>query len=249
MPDHPSKRYDLPYNLTMSNHSCFPTEVYESVIDAVYTDRTGSYGTFSTSCRTLRSCALVSRAWRPRSQRWLFHTVELSDATTLYKFAAGLEASPPLAGYVRVLHLIGHLLHNPRSVVALFPAMLMGKLPNLHSLSIIRVVEHGGRPVACLGSSEPTQCSTQKTMPYLPIHPRFPAVLSQFTAVNQLYLYSVSFPSFGTLFAPCLHSVTCATCDAHISTGLHLAVPLYALCARGRLGVSCLSFRSSRYLD
>lgn len=181
----------------MSNHSCFPTEVYESVIDAVHTDRTGSYGTFSTSCRTLRSCALVSRAWRPRSQRWLFQTVELSDATNLYKFAAGLDESPSLAGYVRVLHLIGHLLHNPQSVVALFPAMLMGKLPNLHSLSIIRVVEHGGRPVECPGSSEPTQCSTQKMLPYLPIHPRFPAVLSQFTGVNQLYLYSVSFPSFG----------------------------------------------------
>lgn len=67
-------------------------------------------------------------------------------------------------------------------------------------------------------------------------------------STNSTCTVSAFHPS-GTLFAPCLHSVTCATCDAHIFTGLHLAVPPYALCARGRLGVSCLSFRSSRHVS
>ena len=179
-----------------------PTELHECIVDAIYEDR-ASYPAFSASCSALRSCSLVCRTWRPRSQRWLFHAVELSDAKALYRFVTLLETAPSLAGYVRILHLIGRH-HDPRSVVALFPALLRSRLPNLCTLSIIHVAE------GLDGAPEPEHrrhCedraaqggSNRKTLPCLPLHPRFPTLLAPFATIRKLYLNGVKFPSFGDL--------------------------------------------------
>ncbi|KAI0737235.1 hypothetical protein C8Q80DRAFT_1214347, partial [Daedaleopsis nitida] len=177
-----------------------PIEVYESIIDAVYDDRT-SYKTFSSSRKDLRNCCLVCRAWRPRSQMRLFYAIELPDASALYALVDLLDAMPSLSAYVRILHLIGRSHHDPRSVVALFPTLLMPKLPRLYSLSIIRLVEQNDKGTAKIKIAAGT-----RTFPYLPIHPRFPSLFAPYSgSVRQLYLNSVSFPSYddfvGVLFA------------------------------------------------
>ena len=80
--------------------SRFPTELYESFIDAIDAWEPFKLGEIGQLERhtgreiSLRSCSLVSRAWRPRSQRCLFRHVLLTDRLSLRKFVALLDTAP-----------------------------------------------------------------------------------------------------------------------------------------------------------
>ncbi len=162
-----------------------PIEVCERVIEAVYND---DYYSVSTSLATLSSCAIASRAWRPRAQRILFQYVLLRDKDTLYRFAELLDASPELGTYVRTLELRGYL-HVPYSPAVLFLAALRGKLTNLAELYIngFHDDEKAANPLP----------EGEKELPFLPIYRYFPSLLTSISHIRRLDFVDVRFPSFG----------------------------------------------------
>ncbi|KAI0705259.1 hypothetical protein C8T65DRAFT_557979, partial [Cerioporus squamosus] len=162
-----------------------PIEVCERVIEAVYNE---DYYLASAAVATLARCALVCRAWRPRAQRVLFEFVLLRDKDRLYRFAELLDVSPELGTYVHMLELRGHL-HVPYSPAVLFPTVLRGKLPNLVNLYIYGFNEDEK-------AAEPLP-EGAKELPYLPIHPYLPSLLTSMSHIQALYFADVKFPSFG----------------------------------------------------
>ena len=170
-----------------------PTEVCEGVIDAVYDSRIRY---LRSNYDTLRSCALVCRAWRPRAQVMLFRRIALKDVASLHEFSALLDITPHFAGYVRDLGLFGYTHHTPQSLVALFPSVLHGKLPNLRDIHIVC------QPAPAAGSKLPVEKIALVPKPdapaslSLPLHQRFPSLLATFANVTGLHLTNISFPSF-----------------------------------------------------
>ena len=173
-----------------------PVEVCEAVIEAIHEF---SSTRFHTNCTTCRACALVCRALLPRSQMTLFRTVELTNASALYKFSAHLDAVPHIAGYVRQLMLASRSLHSADSVVAVFPTILKGRLPNLVFLDCWRIFEDE------IWHPEAKRQPLTKELPCLPLHPRFPTLMAPFGGITEIELVGVTFPSFGDL-ARALHS-------------------------------------------
>ncbi|KAI0744078.1 hypothetical protein C8Q80DRAFT_1122370 [Daedaleopsis nitida] len=156
-----------------------PQEVCELILDAMYDDE--GYEQYTLSCQALRSCALACRAWRSRSQFWLFHAVKVTDLRTLRKLAHLLVERPHFRAFVQKLYLIGPL-HQSRSVAtALATTVRSLLLPNLRTVWLVHVP--GGGPSA-------------DRLPYLPIHPRFPLSFRAFSTVHDLALTNVGFPSF-----------------------------------------------------
>ena len=168
--------------------SRFPTELYESFIDAIDAWEPFKLGEIGQLERhtgreiSLRSCSLVSRAWRPRSQRCLFRHVLLTDRLSLRKFVALLDTAPWRRPIVEQLGIAEDTEgYDPWDTFVLSPTALEGRLPRLKSIGIVRgfkeqLRKQGGR----------------KQLPYLPIHPRFPLILSasSFRGVVQLTLSS-----------------------------------------------------------
>ncbi|KAI1784991.1 hypothetical protein LXA43DRAFT_171791 [Ganoderma leucocontextum] len=161
-----------------------PTEVCENIIDMLYSAYTPDT---SKNVATLHSCAFVCRDWRVRSQRVLFHKVQLSDTTSLHRLFTILDA--------------GQHLHTTASIFALFPAVLAGKLPNVKGIDIVHIL-----PGTTWFSRTSHQPEKAKALPYIPLHPRFPNFLSSFTALSFLLLEYTTFRSFSE-FARMLHGL------------------------------------------
>ncbi|EJF56200.1 hypothetical protein DICSQDRAFT_28725, partial [Dichomitus squalens LYAD-421 SS1] len=146
-----------------------PVEVFENIIDMLYS-------VFLTDrvedTRALHSCALVCRAWRVRSQRNLFYSVVLHDVAAIEKLSTVLANAPHLCEYVHEVTLIGRTLHTTASPLSLLPIALHGKLPKLQDLHINRSLQ------------------------YLPLHPRFSLFFSAFTTISRLFIYNTTFRYF-----------------------------------------------------
>ncbi len=163
-----------------------PIEVFENVIDTLYSTPLDDQ---LQSSNALRSCALVCRAWRVRAQRMLYHSVVLSDAPALYKLSASLDLGRHLSSYVR--ELIGRYLHTTTSILALFPSVLRGKVPNLRDIHVIHIPELAD----WYPNSSPER--RQRKLQCVPLHSRFPHMLSSgFLEIKHLHLEDVTFGYF-----------------------------------------------------
>ncbi|KAH9925862.1 uncharacterized protein BXZ73DRAFT_78849 [Epithele typhae] len=143
----------------------------------------------------LRRCALVCRAWRPRAQAWLFHTLELNDRPALAHLAATLRRAPSLRAHVHTL-----LVHctvatgtrkqyPPANLVALVPPVLA------RSLSGLRVLElHAGA-----NRRWRERYSPAGFLVHLPVHPRGWDAYRAFAALDLLCLDSIVFQNFADL--------------------------------------------------
>ena len=72
----------------------FPHEICDVIIDQLKPKETVSpYGTVQwvINSRALKSCALVSREWRPRAQLWLVHYIWLASLECLRKLESFLD--------------------------------------------------------------------------------------------------------------------------------------------------------------
>ena len=177
-----------------------PTEVCENIIDKLYSQFTQD--TFE-HITALRSCALVCRDWRVRSQRMLFYLVQLFDSTSLHRLAVVLDAGQHLCDYVHYVELTGYHLHTTASIAALFPIVFAGKLPNLNRVEIVHLQEADEAWFPKIRTPDPPK---SKSLPYIPLHPRFPAFLAAFTTVSSLQLASITFRSLSE-FARTLHGL------------------------------------------
>ena len=167
---------------------CIPIEVFENVIDSLYSTPLDDQ---LQSSDALRSCALVCRAWRVRAQMMLFHSVVLSDASALYRFSTALDLGQHLSSYVRELILTGRYLHTTTSILALFPSILRGKVPNLSDLQVIHIPED-----ADWYPKSPVE-ARQRKLQCVPLHSRFPLLLSsRFLPIKHLHLEDVTFRFF-----------------------------------------------------
>ena len=175
-----------------------PTEVCENIIDMLYS--VNAADTLK-DIPTLRNCALVCRAWRVRSQRVLFYKVQLSDRTSLHRLSAILDDAPHLREYVHEVDLTGYHLHNTTSIFALFPAAFARKLPKLERLYVGHLLDD-----AETWHPKPPDPPKAKALPYIPLHPYFPSILSSFTSISRLLLQNITFRSFGE-FARVLHGL------------------------------------------
>ncbi|KAI0926564.1 hypothetical protein AcW1_002478 [Taiwanofungus camphoratus] len=102
----------------------FPTEIYERIIDFLWSDR-----------RSLLACALTCRAWLPRSRYILFYCTELWNSDQIRRFCSLVDASPYLAYLVRELNICPYPLAQFK-LFEVFPSALAGKLLSVESLRI-----------------------------------------------------------------------------------------------------------------
>ena len=184
-----------------------PIEVCENVIDMLYSVVLRDQVEHT---RALHSCALVCRAWRIRSQRNLFYSVVLHGAEAVRRLAAALDNGPHLSDYVCEVILIGRTLHTTTNPLSIFPISLHGKLPRLERMFMHRV--RSGEDWCPTTSG----LGTAKCLEYLPLHPRFPLLLSVFTTVTSLLISGITFLHFKDLAEmantlPSLQELTCAS--------------------------------------
>ncbi|KAM5538356.1 hypothetical protein V8D89_007958 [Ganoderma adspersum] len=178
-----------PYMPPLPPH--IPTEVCENVVDKLFSRNPEDT---LTNIATLHSCALVCRAWRVRSQRRLFYKVQLSDSTSLHRLSTIFDNGPHLRDYVYQVELTGYHLHNTTSIFALFPHVFAGKLPNLELIDVVHF------PEAAETRFPKTAASPKaKSIPFIPLHPHFSAILRSFTTVSTLHLVQTTFRSFSEL--------------------------------------------------
>ena len=187
-----------------------PTEVCEHIIDMLYS----TYPSDTVKdLATLHNCALVCRAWRVRSQKTLFYRVQLSDNTSVRQLSAILDTRWHLRDYVHEIELTGYHLHTTTSIFALFPVIFAQTLPNLKQIYVAHLSESSAKWYPRKSESDPPKF---KLLPYIPLHPRFPAFLSPFTSVSVLYLAWTTFRSFNE-FARMIHglpNLEALSCDS-----------------------------------
>ena len=166
-----------------------PTEICEHIIDALYSDAVQA------ECNAaLSQCALVCRAWRIRSQRWILHHVLLSDTPAVQKFSAILDSGPHLRDYVHEVTLAGDELITTSSPLSPFAIALYRKLPQIQVIHV--TVDHAAvRPPPALGQN----------LTYIALHPHFPLFFA-FTTVTRLALSNLAFPRFSD-FAKMVNSL------------------------------------------
>ncbi|KAI0829949.1 hypothetical protein BC628DRAFT_1085103 [Trametes gibbosa] len=86
----------------MSSSILLPIEVYERVIDLTATEP--PLWTSEKEYDTFRSCALVCRAWRPRSQWNLFYSIHLNRASQVDRLLSIFSTHPPLLDLIQYVH-------------------------------------------------------------------------------------------------------------------------------------------------
>ncbi|KAI1784965.1 hypothetical protein LXA43DRAFT_1040036 [Ganoderma leucocontextum] len=193
--------------------SPLPQELVELIIDHVSDsplDLGHLHARGSKRLAALRACSLVAKGWTTRAQRLIFQSVALPDTTGLRSFADALRASPHLAGYVQRLTLLRSIqgtstsqsLYSPACVEVLFPTVLAGLLPSMRCLAFHQLpgpLSSGTqlKPVDERPTHEVSNAAP-RFRPYLPIHPRFPLLLSStsFADLEELDLSFVVFQTF-----------------------------------------------------
>lgn len=97
-----------------------PLELEDLVIDQLFNETDA-----------LKTCSLVSQAWRVSAQRWLFYSTYISRGTDWTAFSSFLQLSPHVGSSIEGLDLTGPL------PVSSFDALLqiLDSLPQLRSLA------------------------------------------------------------------------------------------------------------------
>ncbi|KAI0692421.1 hypothetical protein C8T65DRAFT_745157 [Cerioporus squamosus] len=134
---------------------------------------------------------------------FLFDYIRLARSGMLHHFASILDEATILGTYVHTLCIEGDL-HRPDSAAVLFPTALRNKLPNLSSLFIRGDLGYFTEPPELPQSA--TTHLVPKRLPYIPIHPYFPSLLTAFSHIRTLDLLDFRFPSFADL-CRALHSL------------------------------------------
>ena len=199
----------------------FPQELIDSIIDWI-PERPKPQKLRDLT--TLRACSLVATGWTARAQRRMFQWVDLCDAIALRRFSLVLRTTPHLTRHVEGLTLMRRLdrdthppPYSPNCVENLFPSLLAGLLPNLRRLVFDVIYLEQGMPshhnrrlesVVNLKTSDmaiDALTKSHRASPFLPMHPRFPFLLSSFSGINELELNYTVFLTFND-FARVLHA-------------------------------------------
>lgn len=175
----------------------FPHEIFDLIMDAVADDTDEEY---ILTLETLRTCTLVSKAWRTHVQPYLFRDVVITSVPDLLEFRALLDAYPRIARTVERLLICvqckpdtrgGLRFDAPQSAIGLFPSLIQGRLPQLFSLRI-EVLDFGDSSRTRLSRPAPRVGKETICLP-----PRFSEHLSTFMpTITSLHLQSMQFPCF-----------------------------------------------------
>lgn len=201
--------HDIPSEVPQTK-PVFPPEVCEFIIEELYEDAFNllfDQPWQQLLRRTLLDCALVCRAWRPRSQDILLRRVIISSTSTLRRLAFSLKATPHLGKLVLWLDICTprnprhkyfggseSTWYSPQSIIALFPSLLMRRLPNLKRLDLIALFPTDLQWPDCEDIRNPLSV---KFLPHLPLPQLYPRMLSNFSTLRQLDLLVIDFASFG----------------------------------------------------
>ncbi|GJE99841.1 hypothetical protein PsYK624_161140 [Phanerochaete sordida] len=131
----------------------FPVEICERIMDFVAGEPVRLYDAWAPDAhRTLVSCSLTCRAWRPRAQAHLFTALTMAgDETALSKLRVLLTHNPALGPFVRIVTL--HSARSPSvSSLHMLPIGVTRLLPNLRHLRIVDGTLHVP-PCASFGPS------------------------------------------------------------------------------------------------
>jgi hypothetical protein len=124
--------------LAVTVHSLLPHDLVEETIGHMHDDAVA-----------LRACALVCRSWRLPSQKYLFHTVRLTNIIRAESLISLLLERPHIRPLIRDLHWNCPSPFGPRSIMGLFPRVqalereswcldrnLVGTFPDLRELDL-----------------------------------------------------------------------------------------------------------------
>ncbi|KAK0497912.1 hypothetical protein EDD18DRAFT_1160108 [Armillaria luteobubalina] len=117
-----------------------PQETIEDIIDIISQQETSLLLSVN-PIRQLKSCALVARAFRLRSQYHLFHHVALLNIRHYTQFLVICETSPHIPSFVRSLHLA----QSDRSLIAMERKVwcLQTILSGMVNLESLRIFDYG----------------------------------------------------------------------------------------------------------
>lgn len=184
---------DLPSPPSYPTPPRLPIELCELIIDTLGHDYTG--WAHDADGRALQSCALVSRAWRPRAQLHLFAHIAVNSFPALERLACALRADPALRAFVHSLHLdcsARRSMYPARNIATLFPSML-ARRDRLPALREVRI--SGG------GLAEHTPIAgamvRARMLPHLPVPLRTAGVYAPIArTATRLVLYKLEFANF-----------------------------------------------------
>jgi len=108
-----------------------PNKLPYELIDMVLSDIAAEY----MPKETLKSCALVCKAWHAVAQTYIFRFVTLSSPPALERLAKLISKSPAIGLYIRRIALVQHPWSNKRVLANLY------KLPHLSYAALPRVSE------------------------------------------------------------------------------------------------------------
>ncbi|RDX47733.1 hypothetical protein OH76DRAFT_709969 [Lentinus brumalis] len=171
----------------MKPWAAFPQEIFNLIVDAVADDVDEDH---MLTLETLRSCGVVSKAWRTHVQPYLYRVVVITSVADLHKLLDMLDAYPRIARAVeRLLVCVqyrpdarcGLHLDASQSAIGLFPSLIQGRLPKLSTLRIEVLASD------VIPRREETLC----------IPSRFSEHLSRFmSTVTSLHLQNMHLPCF-----------------------------------------------------
>ena len=190
----------------------FPPEVFEYIIDALYSDE-DFYNLYylSLRARTLRHCTFVCRAWRPRAQFWLLRSVILRPPhfrQSMCKLVKAPKLFPRFANYVRDLTLeCGNHDENGFTYNSIVFCLGFGSLGNIFPL-----LRKLGLVAPPLNKALPPCLVTIHE--YFPVNPHFPryGIFKQISALHLSGITMVTFLEFANFLRcfPRLETLDCA---------------------------------------
>ncbi|RPD55714.1 hypothetical protein L226DRAFT_307181 [Lentinus tigrinus ALCF2SS1-7] len=152
-----------------------PPEITDDIISAVAFNR--YYGIGPSRTHTLAMCALVCRAWLPRSRVELFEDIPILDERTYDLLVERVLRSETMSRYLTSVNSLvlgrSYTSDPPSKAARLFFVEFAGKLPGLGTLCVFDIdFTHQG--------------------PFV----RWPLLLSQFRTITFLMLWNCQFSSF-----------------------------------------------------
>ena len=181
-----------------------PTEVYEHIIYAVGDEPIEEVS--RTRQATLKSCALVCRAWHPRSRQQLFRAIAITTHASLRKLRSVLDATPWLGSCVESLYIYPRRDSSRQITQGKSPTYEYGgfephdlfllSIGALHkllpSLQTIVVMYRDCR------QREPYE-NVHRYLDHIPVHPRSSSLYSSFREVVSLDIQNAVFATFSDL--------------------------------------------------
>ena len=176
-----------------------PQEICDLIIDVLGYASINTPLTWDPERLALQRCALVCRAWRARTQFWLFRTLELYDVPSLRSLSLLLDTrhvrGEILSSHVREVHLYcgGCQGYEPSNVATEFPVLAS------RSTATGGLALPGLRYIRVDGSTVRGPRYAKMLPPHLALHPRVSTLVARASCcrtVVVLELYYVRFASF-----------------------------------------------------